>query len=123
MCYKSIGVIKVYKCMLQDWDPRDEPLDQHSKYSFSCSVVRNEKSSNTATDTIVANPSSEEMEIDNGDLGVKFLCVDCGKENCDVSLPCGHMTRCVKCFQEKDCQVSCSICSNLVMASVKAYIT
>uniref|UniRef100_A0A8C8DMD5 E3 ubiquitin-protein ligase XIAP n=1 Tax=Oryzias sinensis TaxID=183150 RepID=A0A8C8DMD5_9TELE len=116
---------------LKDWDPEDNPWEEHAKYYPGCSFLLSEKGQEFVN-TIqlqerkysqrvrhiispLENPL-EELEKLRQEKRCK-ICLD--KSACIVFIPCGHLASCKECSDKLN---QCPICCAAIAQKIRTFI-
>jgi baculoviral IAP repeat-containing protein 7/8 len=116
---------------LKDWDPKDDPFEQHIKWSISCQFLTMKAGvdflqSNFFKSNVENLSASSEMEVDKFEHGKaedddNLICKHCTNNNTVtiVNMPCGHMNFCAECVKKEN---NCKTCSKKIIAVQNVYI-
>ncbi|XP_066570775.1 E3 ubiquitin-protein ligase XIAP isoform X2 [Amia ocellicauda] len=123
---------------LKDWQPDEDPWEEHAKYYPGCSFLLSEKGQEfvnsvqlrdargqLAADSFENGPSRQERDEDPLEKLRKLqrekqckICMD--RDIAVVFIPCGHLVTCKRCSESVS---KCPICCAQILQKVKTYIS
>uniref|UniRef100_A0A3P9J2W1 E3 ubiquitin-protein ligase XIAP n=1 Tax=Oryzias latipes TaxID=8090 RepID=A0A3P9J2W1_ORYLA len=122
---------------LKDWDPEDNPWEEHAKYYPGCSFLLSEKGQEFVNTIQLQEPkySQQASEHQNGfceeekvenpleeleKLRQEKRCKIClDKSACIVFIPCGHLASCKACSDKLN---QCPICCAAIAQKIRTFI-
>uniref|UniRef100_A0A3P9LT18 E3 ubiquitin-protein ligase XIAP n=1 Tax=Oryzias latipes TaxID=8090 RepID=A0A3P9LT18_ORYLA len=119
---------------LKDWDPEDNPWEEHAKYYPGCSFLLSEKGQEFVNTIQLQEPKYSQQvrhfifvfiffenpleELEK--LRQEKRCKICLDENaCIVFIPCGHLASCKACSNKLN---QCPICCAAIAQKIRTFI-
>lgn len=120
---------------LKDWDPSDDPWEQHALWLRGCPFVKRSRGedfiaemvekqalgmpkSNNADATVGSTTTSGLVANDYDDGGLCKICLQVKYDT--VFIPCGHIVACTKCAMSVD---ACPLCRKPYTKIIRVYFS